>query len=158
MAQLITIIGLPAIVNSIATLSGNVFTLLGYIRISKNHHTIELVNLLEKSDIEASIELVQKIITDFDGASKSSVVFAVDKIREIIGEIETELKDIHSKITYNSSLYLLQNMRSFDCGINLLKMETKIAIFDKRMTNLFRLLPVHTCLSPSHLGRNENPS
>jgi len=134
----------PSIMNSIATLSSNVFNLMSSFRISKDPHTVELQTLLEKSDIVCTIGLVKHILTDLEEDQtfklKSTVVFAVEKIQTIIGIIDTELKDIQAKIDYNSSLYLLQNMRSIDCSINLTKMETNILILEKRVNHLFQVL------------------
>ena len=127
----------PSVVNSIATLSSNIFGLIS--PLAKNPHTVELQRLLEKSDIVCTIELVQKVISDMK-SEDTSVAFLLEKIQEIIAQIEKELRDVREKVNYNSSLYLLQNIRSYDCGESLTKMEIYIAILEKRVENLFRVL------------------
>jgi hypothetical protein len=128
----------PSMVNSIATLSSNIFGLIS--PLAKNPHTAELQRLLEKSDIVCTIELVQKVITDLRKPEDTSVAFILEKIREIISQIEKELQDVREKVNYNSSLYLLQNIRSYDCGQSLTKMEIYIAVLEKRVENLFRII------------------
>lgn len=134
----------PSILNSITTLSSNIFNILSSFRIAKDPHTVELQTLLEKSDIVCTIGLVKHILTDLEEDQtfklKSTVLFAVEKIQTIIGIIDTELKDIQAKIDYNFSLYVLQNMRSMDCTINLTKMETNITILEKRVNHLFQVI------------------
>ena len=134
----------PSILNSITTLSSNVFSLMASFRISKDPHTVELQTLLEKSDIVCTIGLVKNIIADLEPNEpfklKNTMEFALEKIQTIIAQMETELKDIQAKVEYNSSLYVLQNMRSIDCSINLTKMETNILILEKRVAHLFQII------------------
>ena len=157
-----------SLINSITTISKNVYNL---IDLSKNTHTSELIVLLERTDIKATIMLLQSVLSELlveenniieknDTFDKSisfeksniidknyinkpinkSIIIAIDNVKEIIQIIETELTDIHKKIEYNMSLYIMPTFRSYDCNINLTNMETKISILDKRRDNLFRVI------------------
>ena len=131
------------LINSITTISKNVYNLLD---LSKNTHTSELILLLERTDIKTTIMLLQSVLTELlenqNKIMNKSIVMAIDNVKEIIQLIETELTDIHKKIEYNSTLYIMSSMRSYDCNINLTNMETKISILDKRRDNLFRVIDV----------------
>ena len=131
------------LINSITTISKNVYNLLD---LSKNTHTSELILLLERTDIKTTIMLLQSVLTELlenqNKIMNKSIVMAIDNVKEIIQMIETELTDIHKKIEYNSTLYIMSSMRSYDCNINLTNMETKISILDKRRDNLFRVIDV----------------
>lgn len=131
-------------INSITTLSSNIFTLVGYLRLTHNVHHIDIVKILNKTDIEATIKLLQTIISEIPEYYNSSlsVVEALKNVQEIIGQIEDELKEIHKKITYNSSLYFLLTWRSYDCRENLDSIEIKVNILDRRRDNLFKILEV----------------
>jgi len=131
------------LINSITTISKNVYNLLD---LSKNTHTSELILLLERTDIKTTIMLLQSVLTELlenqNKIMNKSIVMAIDNVKEIIQLIETELTDIHKKIEYNSTLYIMSSMRSYDCNINLTNMETKISILVKRRDNLFRVIDV----------------
>ena len=151
-----------SLINSITTISKNVYNL---IDLSKNTHTSELIVLLERTDIKATIMLLQSVLSELlvednniidksisfeklniinknyiNKPINKSIIIAIDNVKEIIQIIETELTDIHKKIEYNMSLYIMPTFRSYDCNINLTNMETKISILDKRRDNLFRVI------------------
>jgi tRNA U34 5-carboxymethylaminomethyl modifying GTPase MnmE/TrmE len=131
-------------INSITTLSSNIFTLVGYLRLTKSTYNKDIITILNKTDIEATIKLLQTIISEIPEYYNSSlsVVEALKNVQEIIGSIEDELKEIHKKITYNSNLYLLSSWRSYDCKNNLDSIEIKVSILDRRRDNLFKILEV----------------
>jgi len=133
-----------SIVNSVTTLSSNIFNIIGYIKISKHIHQNEIIKILTKTDVVSTIKLLQAIITEIPEyyTNSISVIIALKNVQEIIENIETELKDIHTKITYNESLYLMSNLRSFDCKDNLDSIELKVSILDRRRDNLFKILEV----------------
>ena len=144
----------PAVVNSIATLTGNVYGLISSLQLA-NPHTVELKALLEKSDVETTVQLVQHILADLavlaEGSKadqhpafrfQHSLVFALEKLREIITLLEVELTAIREKLAYNASLYLCKTLRSIDCSVPLHTLETHISILEKRMFILFKILKV----------------
>ena len=133
-----------SVINSITTLSSNVFTLVGYIKLTKSIHQQEILNILNKTDIEATIKLLHTIISEIPEYYNSSlsVVVALKNVQEIISMIEDELKEIHRKITYNSNIYFMSNWRSYDCKDNLDSIEIKVNILDRRRDNLFKILEV----------------
>lgn len=132
------------VINSITTLSTNVFTLMGYIKLSPHIAQSDIMKVLLKSDIETTIRLLQSIISEIPQYynNSESVVIALKNVQEIIANIEEELKDIHNKIVYNSNLYLMSNIRSYDFKTNLDSIEVKVSILDRRRDNLFKTLEV----------------
>jgi len=147
-----------SVVNSITTLSSNVFTLVSHIRITKNIHQNDIIKILNKTDIEATIKLLQTIISEIPEYYNNSysVVIALKDVQDIISSIEEELKDIHNKITYNSNIYFMANWRSYDCKDNLDSIEIKVAVLDRRRDNLFRILEVFKNLNITHDDKEIN--
>lgn len=147
MESVIGAIGITAattVINSITTLSSNVFTLMGYIKLSPHILQSDIIKVLNKSDIETTIRLLQSIISEIPQYynNSTSVVIALKNVQEIIANIEEELKDIHNKILYNEKLYIMSNIRSYDFKSNLDSIEIKVAILDRRRDNLFKTLEV----------------
>jgi hypothetical protein len=147
MESVIGAIGITAattVINSITTLSSNVFTLMGYIKLSPHILQSDIIKVLNKSDIETTIRLLQSIISEIPQYynNSTSVVIALKNVQEIIANIEEELKDIHNKILYNEKLYIMSNIRSYDFKSNLESIEVKVAILDRRRDNLFKTLEV----------------
>lgn len=132
------------LIHSIGTLSSSVYMIMSNIRLTKDIHQTEILKILSKTDIEATINLLHNIILEIPEYYNSSVsvVTALKNVQEIISEIETELNEIHKKITYNSELKFMANWRSYDCKDNLDSIETKVAVLDKRRDNLFKILEV----------------
>jgi hypothetical protein len=132
------------IIQSITTLSSSVYILMGHIRLTKDIHQTEILKILTKMDIEATINLLHQIILEIPEYYNSSltVVTALKNVQEIIGQIESELLEIHKKISYNSELKVMSNWRSYDCKENLDSIEVKVSILDRRRDNLFKVLEV----------------
>lgn len=131
-------------INSITTLSSNIFSLVSYLRLTHNIQHTDIIKILNKTDIEVTIKILQTIISEIPEYYNSSlsVVESLKNVQEIIGQIEDELKEIHKKITYNASLYFFSSWRSYDCRENLNSIETKVIILDRRRDNLFKILEV----------------
>ena len=144
------------IINQISSLSTNVFALITNIvsvaKISTTIYQTELIKLLTKTDVEATLKLLHAIILEIphhinleDEKMKNqsnSIIIALENIKNIISMIEKELEDIHEKIDYNNKLYLLTNIRSIECLSNLQNIETLISVLDIRSNYLFRTLKI----------------
>ena len=127
-----------AMVNSITLLSNNIFTLLN--NISKNTHQTELINLLNKTDIDATLKLLHAVIIEIPESNNQSILISLDNLKDIISKIENELITIQKKIEYNENIYILQRFRSYDCSLDLDKITTKFEILDRRSNYLFKIL------------------
>lgn len=132
------------VIQSITSLSSSVYMLMGHIRLTKDIHQTEILKILTKMDIEATINLLHNVILEIPEYYNSSltVVTALKNVQEIIGQIESELIEIHKKISYNSELKIMSNWRSYDCKENLDSIELKVSILDRRRDNLFKVLDV----------------
>ena len=131
------------IINSISVVSKSVFGLLEYINLSKNASTQDLCIFMEKQDIAATIKLLHCIINESGFVTNKPILLALYNINDIITKIEAELLDIEKNIEYNKSLYLMSNIRGYDCLTNLKRMEINVSILDKRSKNLFRTMRVY---------------
>ena len=132
------------VIHSISTLSSSIYNIMSHIRVTKDIHQTEILKILSKTDIDATINLLHNVILEIPEYYNSSisVVTALKNVQEIIAEIESELVEIHKKITYNSQLKFLSNWRSYDCKENLDSIEIKVSVLDKRRDNLFKVLDV----------------
>lgn len=132
------------VIQSITSLSSSVYMLMGHIRLTKDIHQTEILKILTKMDIEATINLLHNVILEIPEYYNSSltVVTALKNVQEIIGQIESELIEIHKKISYNTELKIMSNWRSYDCKENLDSIELKVSILDRRRDNLFKVLDV----------------
>ena len=144
---IVSTVGITPIINSITLLSSNIFGLLANIKLTKNVHYEEIMNVLNKSDIEATINLLQHIINDISllpekdyFSNNNFILIALQHVKDSISSIETELNEIKERITYNSTLYVMTNMRSYDLLPNLQRIETKITVLDRRCEYLFKSL------------------
>ncbi len=144
----IGVVTLGSIVYSISTVSSSIVTLVGYIKINSVNDQYDISKIISKADIEATIKLLHTIIMEIPEhcTKKLTVVMALQNVQEIIESIEQELAEIHKKIVYNNSLYLLSSWRSYDYRKNVESIETKVSILEKRKENLFRTLQVFNLL------------
>ena len=139
-------IGISPIINSITTISTSIFTILKNIKLSKNNQE-DVMAVLNKTDIEATVTLLQNIISDISClpyteyfGNNKFIIIALNNVKESIADIELELIDLKKKINYNSSLYIFVNLRSYDLLNNLNNIETKISVLDRRSNYLFKSL------------------
>ena len=138
---LIGTFAITPIINSITTLSSNIFGLVSHIRVTKNVHYDEIIKVLNRTDIEATITLLQTIIADLSEKEHNKfIIIALQHVKESIASIETELSEIKERIAYNSTLYLMASMRSYDLLPNLNAIELKSAVLDKRCDYLFKAI------------------
>ena len=138
---LIGTFAITPIINSITTLSSNIFGLVSHIRVTKNVHYDEIIKVLNRTDIEATIALLQPIIADLSEKEHNKfIIIALQHVKESIASIETELSEIKERIAYNSTLYVMASMRSYDLLPNLNAIELKSAVLDKRCDYLFKVI------------------
>ena len=138
---LIGTFAITPIINSITTLSSNIFGLMSHIRVTKNVHYDEIITVLNRTDIEATIALLQTIIADLSEKEHNKfIIIALQHVKETIASIETELNEIKERIAYNSTLYVMASMRSYDLLPNLNAIELKSAVLDKRCDYLFKAI------------------
>ena len=133
-----------SVINSISTLSINIYSLAANIKLNKNVYQQDITDVLCRTDLEATIKLLQSIIIEIPQYynDSMSIVIALKNMQEIIAEVESELKCIHDKLVYNNTIYLMKNWRSYDFKPELRKLENNIAVMEKRRDNLFKTLEV----------------
>ena len=147
METLIGVISFSAIstvINTISTLSVNIYNITSNIKINKTLYTEEINKLLIRTDIENTIQLLESIISEIPEymGKSTSVLLALHNVSNIISSIESELSKINKKIEYNNSIYIFQNWRSQDFKEELNDLENLLNILEKRRDNLFKTIEV----------------
>ena len=101
---------ISSVINSISTMSMNIYSLSTNIKLSKNIYHKDVRDMLIKTDLAATIKLLQNIIIDIPQYydDNSSVIIALKNVQEIIIEIEKELRMINQKMQYNNNIYLMK--------------------------------------------------
>lgn len=135
---------ISTLINSISSLSMNIYSLSSSIKLSKNTYHAEIINLLIRTDLETTIKLLDSIITEIPHFynSSMSILISLKNVQEIIIQIELLLKQIHDKMNYNNNIYLLKNLRSYSFCDELKNLEILIEVLEKRKDNLFKTLEV----------------
>ena len=140
----IGVVTLGSVVNSVTIVSSSVYSLITNIKLTKHIHQPEITKILTKSDMVATINLLNAVISEIPESfmNSISVIMALKNVQEIIENIEFELKEINNKLSYNNNLYVMSNWRSYDFKENLNSIELKVSILDRRRDNLFKILEV----------------
>jgi len=140
----ISFTALTSVINSISTLSLNIYSLMNNIKVNKNLYSEEISGLLTKTDIHSTIQLLESIISELPEyyLKSTSIMIALHNVRNIIINIEEEITKINNKICYNKNLYVLKNWRSYDFKDDVTNLENLFCILDKRRDNLFKTIEV----------------
>jgi len=135
---------ITTMINSISSLSMNIYSLSSSIKISKNTYHADIINLLIRTDLESTIKLLDSIITEIPHFynSSMSILISLKNVQEIIIQIEGILKQIHDKTNFNNKIFLLKNFRSYTFSDELKNLEILIEVLEKRKDNLFKTLEV----------------
>jgi len=135
---------ISTMINSISSLSMNIYSLSGSIKLSKNTFHADIISLLIRTDLESTIKLLDSIITEIPHFynSSMSILISLKNVQEIIIQIELILKQIHEKMNYNNNIYLLKNLRSYSFSDELKNLQILIEVLEKRKDNLFKTLEV----------------
>ncbi len=135
---------ITGLINSVSTLSMNIYSLSGSIKLSNNTFHADIISLLIRTDLETTIKLLESIITEIPHFynSSMSILISLKNVQEIIIQIEGILKQIHDKMNYNNNILLLKNFRSYSFSNELKNLEILIEVLEKRKNNLFKTLEV----------------
>jgi hypothetical protein len=135
---------ISTLINSISSLSINIYSLSSSIKLSKNTYHSDIISLLIRTDLESTIKLLDSIITEIPHFynSSMSILISLKNVQEIIIQIELLLKQINNKMNYNNNIYLLKNLRSYSFCDELKNLEILIEVLEKRKDNLFKTLEV----------------
>jgi hypothetical protein len=158
METLIGVISFSAIssvINTISTLSMNIYNITSNIKLNKNLYNEELNRILIRTDIETTIQLLESIISEIPEymGKSTSVLLALHNVSNIISQIECELIKINKKINYNKNLYVLKNWRSLDFKDELNDLENLLNILEKRRDNLFKTIELFKTIPTDDLRK-----
>lgn len=149
---------ISTLINSVSTLSINIYSLSNSIKLSKNTFHADIIDLLIRSDLDYTIKLLESIITEIPHYynSSMSILIALKNVQEIIIQIESILKQIHDKTNYNKNIMILKNFRSYTFSDELKNLEILIQILEKRRNNLFKTLEVFKdCERKTKISQNQ---
>jgi hypothetical protein len=134
------------LIHSITTISTSIYSLIGHIKITKNTHQGEIIQIMNKTDIEATILLLQTIILDISKLpshlyfTNNFILIALTNVKDSITLINNELQSIKEKMNYNNTLYFFTSMRSHDLLANLDRIASTITVLDRRCDYLFKCI------------------
>ena len=132
-----------SVINSISTLTLNIYTLSSSIKLSKSIFHNEIKDVLIRTDLDASLKLLQSIVIEipqYYPVENVSIIIALKNMQEIIQYVECEIKNIYEQMKYNKDIYLFKNIRSYDFKPELRKLEAYVQVMEKRKENLFKTL------------------
>lgn len=117
MSHILTLIGVDItcrMINSITSSAKTVYSVINTIRDDGTH--IEITDYLRDIDIEITIRTIETLIKELDinQHNSESINLCLSNLNDIVSEFHKELADIHEKITYNNSLWVLKRVRKWD--------------------------------------------
>lgn len=136
--------GLIEIAPIVSVITGSVKSIFGLINSissksnTKNHHYSyrEVCEFIDNSDIVNKLEIYSLLINEFPGTRSQSVKCTLINVKDVIVEIESQLKIIKKKIDYNRSLWIFPSMRSYSVSQDLKTLEGLIKKLDGRIKSL----------------------
>jgi len=145
--KIITTIGINAVCASITTITSaarNIYDVIGGISKSKTPGQKNVVDLLEKLDLEETVKIVDSMLKEIsrEKISSKTLMLCLDVLTDILKKIEAELQNIDKMLRYNGSLWVLSTFRSYDCSSNMAKIEEYKNVLDSRLKRFIDLLQI----------------
>lgn len=133
----ITNIGISALVASISSIthtSQNIYDILKKFSFSKSKQKKTVYENLVEFDLETTIRVLNAELKDInkEKISSESVNICIESIKKITTDIESELLNIDRMTNYNESLWIMKNIRSYDCEESINKLKKYKSILDNR--------------------------
>lgn len=137
LAQVITNIGISALVSSITSIthtSENIYNLVNRFSFSKSKEKNKIYNNLKELDLETTIKILNLELNEInkEKVTSKSIILCIESIQKVILDIEKELLNIDKMTNYNESLLVLQKFRSYDCSQSIKILKSYKTILDNR--------------------------
>lgn len=146
-AQVITNMGISAIVSSIYTItstSHSIYDTIKNMSLSSQQKKNNVYHNIKKLDLEATIKIINSMLQEIpkEKIYSKTILLCLESLKEIIIDIEYELFNLNTMIDYNDSLWVLKNFRSCDCSTSLKKLVDYKNILDNRRNLLTDCLQI----------------
>ena len=96
----------------------------------------EFCEFIDIHDIRNKLDTYSLLINEFPGTKSQSVKNSLISVKNVIIEIETQLRSIKYKIDYNKSIWILSKIRSYSISQDLKLLEKLVKKLDSRIESL----------------------
>jgi len=127
--------GLTTTITSLYTLSSALY------RNTSNENIDDIVDIINKSDIENDINIVKNVIEKIDKHNET-IDLCIKNLNEIMTEIKDELEKIHYRIKYNEKLWIKNSLTKYDFTNSKKRLLGHIDVFNHRYKKLLEILSV----------------
>lgn len=141
--------GLLEIAPIVSVITGSVKSIYGLLDSIKsktikkeNNKDSDIYELVDKLDLRDKLNTYSLLISEFPGTKSQSIKHSLISLRNIIIDIEIQLKNIKGKIDYNKSLWIFTNIRSYSFSKDLKDLEVLIGKLDSRIDSLKTVMEI----------------
>jgi len=144
--QIISMVGGDILLNTITYSASNIYSILT--KLTRLREKNDITEYLMQSDLEKTLIVIDTLIKSMVNKKLSSPIrVAIQNLTDILAITEKELNDIHEKLEYNESLYVLRSWRSYDCTLNLDRIKQYAQLLDKRLDLVIKLFSINDNIS-----------
>jgi hypothetical protein len=133
------LLGIAPVVNVISGSAKSIYGLLDSISksaIGSNYTDVDVNDFIDTLDISNKLEIYSLLIMEFPGTNSQAITNSLVGVKNIIVDIELQLKEIKRKIDYNKKLWMLKGWRSYNITKDLKSLEKLIKKLDGRIQSL----------------------
>lgn len=127
---------ISVITTSIRSIGGLIDSISTRSSIKTNYTDSEISDVIDALDIKNKLETYSLLINEFPGTKSQSVRNSLVSVKNVIIEIESQLKTIKNKIDYNKRLWILATIRSYSVSKDLKFLEKLVKKLDSRIESL----------------------
>lgn len=102
----------------------------------------DIAKVLKETDIEFKVQVLEEFIKqiDLNKVNNDSLILCISGLNKCLQDIEKELKQIHDRLIYNKSLWLLSSIRSYSFRNNIIRINSHAKVLEERQNMLFKLI------------------
>ena len=124
------------ITGSVKSICGLIDSMSSRPGLKTNYTDFEAYEFIDALDIRNKLDTYSLLINEFPGTRSQSVKSSLIGVQNVIIEIESQLKNIKTKIDYNKQLWVFSSMRSYSVTKDLKVLEKLINKLDSRIESL----------------------
>ena len=116
--------------------------------INKFSHINDVTNIIQELDLNNDIIILERLIKEINinEQSTNTLRSCISTLTDCIISIEQLLNDIHTKITYNNSLWLFKSFRAYTFNNDIKQLEIFKKVFENRKKMLFSVMDINSKL------------
>ena len=132
-------------VNTITASTDSIYKLVNCIH--THPQSSDIIKVLNKCDIEIKVRIIESLIKNLKLEKITEpIILCLNSLKESIALIEKELCDIHTKLNYNYSLWMLKSFREYDFSANIFNLHIYNNMLDNRKTLFFDIIHINNDL------------